>query len=598
MTVQTSNLSESLPGCRVIRVLGVGIVALSIGAFAHAASVDGYIAPKAMYFDSIRTSQYVSVRDGSRLAIDIYRPQENGKAVDKPFPVILVASLLSTRDRHLFGSLDPYLLEVLKRGYVIALLETRGHGASFGQMSPVRIEIPDDYWDLYDVIEWLAAQPWSDGKIGMAGYSNAGLTQFRAASTMPPHLKAIMPASAPLDWATLGSVNGVTANAFSEWREAGTGSATVDEDPDGSQKEAALMQHRVGGKERFTRPFRDQPLRRPGYAVMPTQWWNFLSNFKQSQIPVFQFAGWRDIFSDQSFALYRNLAREGISQKLIIGPWYHGEWYRSELGGATDETIRWYDYFLKGVQNGAMDEPPIRYYVVGAPPQKQWKSAKVWPLPNAKPRTYFLGDAGALLTHQSASNASEDQYVVKYISTTPKLAIRWTNGNIGRSDPGLLPVPTSDLDASSLTYTTPPLKADTEVTGFPVITLWITSSAKDQDFFVNLEEVDADGRSTMLTDGALRASNRATREPPFDNEGLPWHGGYARDQQDLVSGVPTKLQWALFPLSNYIKQGHRLRISINSFDKGTWDSPEIEPAPTVTILHDKAHPSSILLPFM
>lgn len=580
----------------VIRALGPGIVALSLGVIAHSASYDGYVAPRAIFSDAIRTSQYVSVRDGTRLAIDINRPQENGRAVEKAYPVILLASLFEARDRGAFGSLEPYLLELIKRGYVVALLETRGHGASFGHMSPARIDSPEDYWDLYDVIEWLAAQPWCDGKIGMAGYSNQGLTQFRAASSMPPHLKAIMPASAPVDWATLGSVNGVTAYAFAEWRADDRGSAPVDEDRDGRLKEAALIEHRIGGKENFTRPFRDEPIRLDGLQVLPTQWWNFLPNFKQSKIPVFQYTGWRDIFPEQSLSLYRNLTQEGTSQKLIIGPWYHGEWYQSKL--ATADAIRWYDYWLKGIQNGAMAGPPVRYYVVGAPAERQWKTASEWPLPNAKPRTYFLSAHGELTLQKSGTTDGRDSYVVRYTETTAKLATRWTMGNAEQTNPGLLPIITSDLDASSITYTTPPLKRDTELTGFPVITLWIASSAKDQDFFVYLEEVDTDGRSTLLTDGALRASNRATREPPFNNEGLPWHGGYKRDQEDLQPGVPTQLKWALFPFSNYIKKGHRLRIAINSFDKGAWDSAEIEPAPAVSVYHDAEHPSSIRLPFV
>lgn len=557
----------------------------------------GYVLPKAIYSDVVRTSQYVAVRDGTRLAIDIYRPQENGRAVDKPYPVILVGSLLGARDRGIFSSLEPYLLEVLKHGYVIAALETRGHGASFGNMSPARIERPDDYWDLYDVIEWLAAQPWSDGKIGMAGYSNQGLTQFRAAASMPPHLRAIVPASAPVDWATLGSINGVTASAFAEWREVGEGSDPVDEDLDGRLKEAAQMEHRVGGQEHINRPFRDAPIRLSGLQVLPTQWWNFLPNFKQSRTPVFQYAGWRDIFPEQSLALFRSLAREGVPQKLIIGPWYHGEWYQSELVDAGLESLRWYDYWLKDIQNGATDGPPIRYYVVGAPVGKAWKTANQWPIPNTKSRSYFLDGHGALRLQRSGTTGIRDSYVVRYTQTTSTLATRWTMGDAKQSHPGLVPIVTSGVDASSLTYTGPPLKSDTEVTGFPVVTLWIASTARDQDFFVYLEEVDTDGRSTLLTDGAMRASNRATREPPFDNEGLPWHAGYRGDQENLQPGVPTKLQWALFPFSNYIKKGHCLRISINSFDKDAWDSPEIEPAPTVSIFHDRAHPSSIALPF-
>lgn len=561
---------------------------------------DRYVMPPAVYAEALRTSQYVSVRDGTRLAMDIYRPAARGKAVEKPLPVILVASLFGARDRNFIASLPHYLMEVLKRGYVIASLETRGRGASFGRMSPARTETAEDYWDLYDVIEWLAVQPWSDGKVGMAGGSNQGLTQFRAAAAMPPHLKAIAPTSPPVDWAVMGSINGVTANPFAEWQEATVGSAPVDEDLNGNLLEAASMEHGIGGKARITRPFRDVPITLSGLHVLPTQWWDYLPNFGMTKIPVFQYGGWRDIFPEQTLALYRSLARRGVPQRLIIGPWYHEEWYDSSLTDAAAESLRWYDYWLKGVPNGVMEDPPIRYYVTNAPAGHEWVTAAQWPLSNEKPQIYFLASGGALKLQEPKGSEGNDSYIVNYTETTSNITTRWPMGKIPKSqkNPGLLPVQRSDLDAASVTFTTEALEHDSELTGFPVVTLWISSTATDQDFFGYLEEVDTDGKSTLLTEGAIRASNRATREPPFDNEGLPWHPSYKADQLPLQPGVPTKLSWALFPFSNYIKKGHRLRVVVNSFDKGAWDSPEILPAPKVIIYHDAEHPSFITLPFI
>jgi putative CocE/NonD family hydrolase len=556
---------------------------------------------KATYTDAIRASQYVAVRDGTRLAVDIYRPSVSGKAVERPFPVILVASLFGARDLKDLGPLSPFLMEILKRGYVIASVQTRGHGASFGKASPLRIETSEDYWDLYDVIEWLARQPWSDANVGMAGCSNQGVTQFRAASVMPPHLKAIAPTSAPVDWVALGSINGVTTSLFAKGEESGIASSPVDNDRDGRTLGAALLEHRDWGEARVTRPYRDDPVTLSGINLLPAQWWNFLPNFALAKIPVFQYTGWRDLFPEQTLALYRSLARlGGVPQKLVIGPWYHCEWYESSLTDAAAEFLRWYDYWLKGIENGLMHDAPIRYYVVGAPLGHEWRTAVRWPLPDAKPETYFLASHGALKLEAAKVSESSDSYVVQYAETTAGLATRW---NIGKGlpngkNPGQLPIPTSALDALSLIYTTEPLEQDSELTGFPTVTLWVSSTAKDQDFFVYLEEVDQFGKSTLLTDGSIRASNRATREPPFENERLPWHPSYKRDQENLQPGMPTKLEWALFPFSNYVKRGHRVRIAINSFDKGAWDSPEISPAPVVRISRDASHPSSITLPFI
>jgi len=422
---------------------------------------------------------------------------------------------------------------------------------------------------------------------------------------MPPHLKAIAPTSAPADWANMATINGVTIRLFGDGNKPVVAPTPVDGDRGGILARVAEMEHGAYGNAQ-NRPFRDAPVTLQDVHVLPTYWWDTLPNFAASGIAVFQYTGWRDFFSEQVFALYRSMARIGVRQKLIIGPWYHCQWYESGLTDAARETTRWYDYWLKGIANGTRDEPPIRYYVVGAPPGQEWRTAEKWPLPDQRRVTYFFGERGALQERKPEKAKNNDHYVVNYRDTTAKLSTRWGSDSLGAvlADPkksdtaGLIPIPTAALDAGSLTYTSAPLTRDSELTGFPAITVWISSTAKDQDFFVYLEEVDADGKSTLLTDGAMRASDRATREPPFDNERLPWHPGFKADQKELQPGMPTKLEWALFPFSNYVKKGHRLRVTINSFDKGRWDSPEVLPAPTVTIYHDAQYSSSITVPFI
>jgi len=113
-----------------------------------------------------------------------------------------------------------------------------------------------------------------------------------------------------------------------------------------------------------------------------------------------------------------------------------------------------------------------------------------------------------------------------------------------------------------------------------------------------LEEIDEKGRSTLISEGAIRASDRATRDAPFDNQGLPWHPTFTADQAELSPGVPVKIDLALYPLSNYLRKGHRIRVSINNFDKGQWDTPESLSRPTASVFHDSEHPSSLTLPFI
>jgi uncharacterized protein len=580
------------------------------------------------YSNSVRTSQYITVRDGTRLAIDIYRPESGGQPIDRRLPVILVATpyhrssenngeiltFLASRGNH-----RNIFAELLKHGYVIASLDIRGRGASFGTVYGSGMDSEANRSDLYDVVEWLAAQPWSDGNIGTGGCSYVGKTQFLAASAAPPHLKAIAPTGAPFDAYGLARVNGVTRNLLTQLDKSmqqldvDYPAPPVDEDRDGSLRRAAIAEHRISWDaglagftpERAARPFRDSPPSRPEFAHPLADEWNFLPNYKFSKIPVFQYTGWRDLTLDAVSNWYEGLAGEGVRQQLIIGPWYHCEWDQSDLTDAVAEYLHWYDYWLKGIKNGAPDAPRIRYYVVNAPAGHEWQSANQWPLPNEHARTYFLstktaaaGDA-TLRPEKPANADAKDNYVVDYTATAADLPTRFFWGIPSATNPGLIPIKTAQLDSKSLTYTTAPLSSDAELTGFPKLNLFVSSTASDQDFFVYLEEVDEHGVSTLMTEGVLRASNRATRTPPFANGGIPWHPSLKADQANLQPGVPVQLTFALSPMSNYIRKGHRLRISINNFDRGAnWDTPEINPAPTTTVYHDAQHPSSIILPFI
>jgi putative CocE/NonD family hydrolase len=350
----------------------------------------------------------------------------------------------------------------------------------------------------------------------------------------------------------------------------------------------------------------------PQYGYGAAVDWNFVPNFAVSKIPVLEYAGWRDLLPEQALAWYRSLSHLDVPQKLIIGPWYHCEWYDSNLSDALAEHVRWFDHWLKGINNGATVAPQVRYFVQGAPRGQEWQTAARWPLPREKPKTYYFGGgapaddarhsrvAGRLTEQAPQERQASDEYLVDYTVSTSGMATRWRGQGGPRPDshPGLAPIATTRLDAVSMAYTTQPLAADAELTGFPSINLWVSSTAADQDFFVYLEEVDAIGNSTLLSEGAIRSSNRATRKPPFDNQNLPWHAGFEQDQRGLDPGVPVKIELALYPMSNYIKKGHRLRVTINNSDAGQWDTPVIAPAPTVRIYRDRTHLSSITLPFV
>ncbi|HWM68609.1 MAG TPA: CocE/NonD family hydrolase [Steroidobacteraceae bacterium] len=454
-----------------------------------------------------------------------------------------------------------------------------------------------------------------------SGDSYDGAAALWAASAMPPHLKAVAPCAAPmLDRFNNARFNGVSPtqliagfDRLMETLDVKMPALPVDDDKDHVQLDAAIAQHRLSwdnglaslGAARKARPFHDTPPAHAETNYSSAEGWNYLSNFKVSKIPVLQLAGWRDFTVNQALAWYRSVADQGAVQKIVIGPWYHCEWYRSSLWNTKEEHVRWFDYWLKGKQNGVLSEAAVTYYVAGAPEGTQWRTADRWPLPRQSNRRLYFSDATAgstrrSLSYSKPSRAGIDNYTVDYeVAGSPLGLPPMPAGQAPPLNPGLVPIHSPALDARSLTYTSPPLDRDVQLTGFPVVVLWVSSDAKDLDFFVDVEEVDEHDTATLLTDGVLRASHAATRDPPYNNEGLPWISDLAADRIELDGTLPRKLEFALNPMSNYIRKGHRLRIAVNNFDKGSGlDTPIITPAPMVRLYRDSVHPSSVTLPFI
>jgi len=263
--------------------------------------------------------------------------------------------------------------------------------------------------------------------------------------------------------------------------------------------------------------------------------------------------------------------------------------------------IRWFDYWLKGIDNGIMDEPPIHYYTMGASPAKEWQSAWQWPLPDAKNKTYFFGPGptgtvssindGSLSTKAPTASTGHDVYPVDFsLVSGPK--DRWTGGSWSDLFTDFTP-----LDEKSLTYTTAPLSTPMQIAGYPVIHLWVSSTAAEADFFVYLEKVDEDGRSTLITDGLLRATNRSLNEAPWDNLGLPWHRSNTGDIAPIPTEQPVELVFALAPASHVIEAGYSIRVTVTCADYAdNFDTPVLSPAPTVNAFYNSEYSSYVDLP--
>jgi len=554
-----------------------------------------------------RTSQYVTVRDGTRIAVDILRPTKDGVVHQEPLPVIWEhrryhrASI--DRDGKVSSQLDRGdhpMRKVVLYGYVFAVADVRGSGASFGtRVDPTP---PQESLDAYDITEWLAAQPWCSGRVGMYGISYSGATQLMAATTSPPHLKAIFPEMVMFDLYDFCYPGGTCRHAFMEkWQQQVKAldlhqdrkAAPVDEDRDQVLLNQALQQHHGNfDVSRATEmSWRDTMLPQVGRIYVDNSPATRLEAVNKANVAVYLRAGWFDMYPRDMLLWFCNLR---TPKKIAIGPWDH---YQSQGLDRATEMLRWFDYWLKDIDNGIMREPPILYCVMDAPQDKMIRTAQQWPLPQVKPVTYFFygGPSGSVksvndgLFGPVAGTPGVDSYVVDY-STTSGPRSRWTGGPVAYPD-------MTANDQKALTYTTEPLTQAVEVVGHPVIHLWLQCSSPDIDVFAYLEDVDEQGKSSYITEGCLRASHRATSEAPYASLGLPYRRHYEQDGKDLPA-EPVELVFDLLPTAKYFGAGHRIRVAITCADRDSYQTPQLAPTPTVKLLRDGRRASRVVLPIV
>jgi predicted acyl esterase len=293
----------------------------------------------------------------------------------------------------------------------------------------------------------------------------------------------------------------------------------------------------------------------------------------RSGIAVYAAANWAEGFTGHGPSFTFNNLR--TPKKLILGPGKHCDWATvlKETGfDIVTEELRFFDYWLRGIDNGVMREPAVTYYTYNESPERAWKSSKVWPLP-AEKRTAFYLREGALATDKPASSDGATRRQVSYDTEAEAF---W---------------------ASGMTFLTDPLVQDTEVTGHASARLWLSTSVTDADIIARIDDVAPDGTHTYVgIEGRLRASLRATAKPPYDTMGLPWHPFTQASAQPLAPGVPVEAPFEFLPGSYIFKAGHRIRLTLQFSDPRS--TPKVAPAPEITVLHRLEQPSMIELPII
>jgi uncharacterized protein len=598
---------------------------------------------QATYDGYKRFSDYMTLSDGTWVAYDLLLPTKGGVLPGKPLPVLFkytpylrawtvydkngnsnVAGLedlawyeeafLRVRSWVTQSNvLDPlfrtkWLEGVLKSGYAVVVAERPGTGASFGTYSGL---VKDMAKESNDILNWMAAQEWCDGNIGMFGDSAQAQVQFAAASTGNRHLKALFAESTWMDiynsFMYPGGVYDKSFGSFYAWSQKlldNNMTTPVDSDKDGAlvaqaraeRHGADIGETTINTLEQY--PFRDSLTPNGNKMWDYTGLYPILDQINQSGVAVYLINGWYDPLARENFLIYANLT---VPKRLLVRAADHGQ--ADEPGSDVDYTAeaeRWFDYWLKGIDNGMMKEPPIHYYVMNVDKQAAWRTSEVWPPKDEEAMRMYFGEgqgqekvsvnSGSLLTIAPASADASDHYTVDYTTTTGKKA-RWTAVNWVHEYPNM-----RGNDAKALTYTATPLESAEQVVGDPIAHIWLTSSAPDLDIFAYLEEVDGNGNSTYITEGILRASHRALSQSPYDYLGLPYHNHYQSDAELIPAGEPVELVFDLLPTAYLFEKGKQVRVTISFADADNFATPVLSPAPTVQLLRDANHPSFVDLP--
>ncbi|HEV7406356.1 MAG TPA: CocE/NonD family hydrolase [Chthoniobacteraceae bacterium] len=512
----------------------------------------------------------VPMRDGKRLSVYLYFPPGEGK-----WPAVFeqrYADVTSAGSRKAAA-------KFAADGFVIGLVNYRGTHESEGVWRGYRGLQWGELRDGYDVCEWLATQPWSTGKVGTYGGSQAGYAQNYLAVTQPPHLVAQYMTDTGLSLYQEGyRIGGVTRP------ERFKAMGSVAREP--ADNDALLRewdQH-----PDFDDYWRDEDCR---------------SQFGKMNVPCFTIGSWYDFMIQGSIASFIGRQQLGGKnsrgqQHLILGPWLHGGYPKSNKIGELvfpenamfdvyAHMTKWFNHYLKGEANGVEQEPRVRYYVMGAAgeegaPGNTWREAQDFP-PRTASAFLYLQSGGALAPSPSAEATAKTTYI-----SDPRAPMSIP----GTGFPGAKDARPFEQQSEVRTWTTAPLPEPQEWTGEVNAEIFAGSTAKDTDFILRVSDVYPDGRSMLLMDYPLRARYREG----FEKQVL------------LTPGEPAKLAWHIGWTSIIFNKGHRIRVTIASTGAPLYEPNNQTGGPqtidwmkdavsaTNTIWHDQAHPSRIVVP--
>ncbi|MGB5047719.1 MAG: CocE/NonD family hydrolase [Caldilineaceae bacterium] len=556
---------------------------------------------------TVETDVLVPMRDGVILRADLYRPHGPGD-----LPVLLCRTPYNKRSERQVQD----AVAMAQRGYLVVVQDVRGRDASDGEWQWMFGEDYREAEDGYDTVEWAAALPGSTGKVGTFGLSYDAWLQWELATLRPPHLVAMVPvgiATSLLDmtygiFETGRRLRWCYSMAASYRCKAG-----VTVGPQNRDEANAVWNQMERDKWLWFLPFDDLPADEIFFGLADqfrdylrrqnVDTWRFREKHTRIDTPALSITGWYDRLlgtKDHFLGMRQNgFSDHGrTNQKLIIGPWGHTTDFTSQVGVMDfgpeaaldyyDLLSHWFDYWLKGIATGVMDEPPVRRFLMG---ENRWYDDDGWPPAAIVYTDYYFHSQGRANTPAGdgrlALSLPQDEPADHYTYDPRDPVMTLCTPDVQDTACDQRPL---DYRQDVLVYQTRPLATPVEVTGDIVVKLFAASSAVDTDFTAKLVDVHPDGLAVGLCYGILRVQYRES----YQNPSL------------IVPGQVYKYTISLRATSNLFAVGHRIRVDISSSNFPFFDRnhntglPFYADATLVkaeqTVLHSSAYPSRIILP--
>jgi putative CocE/NonD family hydrolase len=587
------------------------------------------------------SSVYVKMHDGVEIAISVYVPRD--LKANERVPVLMrttrywrepqkswmLKMLLGLHLVHSHLLMDQQVKYFNERRFAVLLVDARGSGASGGHRA---LEFsPAEVADMGEVAVWAAVQPWSNGHVGTFGISYEGNTAELAAVPNQAAIRAVMPLYDTFDNSEDEGERGVALRSLlREWidvvaaldrddvcgglevkglrcwivRRMVPGVRPVDGDAQGKHLKELLQQRHnqyyIDAIDKLE--FYDDTLTTDAGTfrlgdISPS---GLRAKIEASKVPMMFWEGWLDgSDSDGALIRYRTFSNP---QVVVIGPLSHGgefnvDPFASKHKPPNPMTVEQFkmeaDFFDRALRNGTSQpiESVIRYYTMG---EEQWHTTKTWPPSGISLERLYFGDDHALSPVAPPETSATDSYTVDFTASTGKQT-RWHTG-FGGGDV-VYPYRT-DQDRKLLVYTSAPLEADVEITGSPVVTLEMASTASDGALHAYLEDVSPAGRVTYVDEGIFRVIDRKEVDPkslPYEPLG-PAHSFLRKDAEPLVPGQPARIRFSLYATSVLLRKDHRIRVSLAGADAGVFRRYPAEGTPTWTVYREAQRASFLELP--